>query len=832
MSKITVEQLAKVVGIPAEQLLAKLRDANISIKDTSESITEEQKQSLIEYLKISSVPSGDSSGTKKITLRRKTPSEASSSNSSKTISVQVRKKRTYDVDSELAEAKRRAEEEKADKLRKQAEKEKLRLEQVQKELEEEQLALEKKRQEVLEAKVIAPIAKAKSEKIVEQGESVEKAKKEEIKKEVKEEKPVERVEKKDKEAAPKVEKYVFKKVTKPTSYQAHPVKSKDHRSKDRGYTQQQVQKQPVTPIIREVSIPETITVSELAQKMAVKATEVIKHLMKMGAMVTINQVIDQDTATLVVEEMGHVAKPLKENALEEGLQIARGASAAESVFRAPVVTIMGHVDHGKTSLLDYIRRTKVTASEAGGITQHIGAYHVNTERGMITFLDTPGHEAFTAMRARGAKVTDIIILVVAADDGVMPQTIEAIQHARAAKVPMIVAVNKIDKPDADPERVRNELLKYEVVAEEWGGDTMFQPISAKQGTGVDKLLDSILVLAEVLELKAPTACTAHGVVIESRLDKGLGPVATVLVQSGTLRSGDILLAGLHYGRVRSMIGDNGIRTNEAGPSIPVEVLGLSGAPAAGDEAIVVVDERKAREVALFRQGKYREVKLARQQAAKLENIFSRMEEDGVKTLNVILKGDVQGSVEAINDTLNKLSTSEVKIKIVASGVGGINESDVNLAMASHGVIIGFNVRADATARRVAEKDGVELRYYSIIYQLVDDIRAAMSGMLAPTIEEQILGLAEVREVFRSSKFGSIAGCMVIEGAIKRNSLARVLRDHVVIYSGELESLRRFKDDISEARAGMDCGMGIKNYNDIKVGDQIEVYKTVLVKRKL
>ena len=834
MSKITVEQLAKVVGIPAEQLLAKLRDANISIKDTSESITEEQKQSLIEYLKVSSVPS-DAGGAKKITLRRKTPSEALSSGSSKTITVQVRKKRTYDVDSELAEAKRRAEEEKAEKLRKQAEKEKLRLEQelLQKELEEKQLALEKKRQEALEAKAVTSTVKAQTEKSIEQGVSVEKIKQEEVKKEVKEEKPAERVEKKDKEIAPKVEKYVFKKVTKPTSYHAHPAKSKDHRSKDnRGYAQQQVQKQPVAPIIREVSIPETITVSELAQKMAVKATEVIKHLMKMGAMVTINQVIDQDTATLVVEEMGHIAKPLKENALEEGLQIARGASAAESVFRAPVVTIMGHVDHGKTSLLDYIRRTKVTASEAGGITQHIGAYHVNTERGMITFLDTPGHEAFTAMRARGAKVTDIIILVVAADDGVMPQTIEAIHHARAAKVPMIVAVNKIDKPDADPERVRNELLKYEVVAEEWGGDTMFQPISAKIGTGVDKLLDSVLVLAEVLELKAPTACTAHGVVIESRLDKGLGPVATVLVQSGTLRSGDILLAGLHYGRVRSMIGDNGIRTTEAGPSIPVEVLGLSGAPAAGDEAIVVVDERKAREVALFRQGKYREVKLARQQAAKLENIFSRMEEDGVKTLNVIIKGDVQGSVEAINDTLNKLSTNEVKIKIVASGVGGINESDVNLAMASHGVIIGFNVRADATARRVAEKDGVELRYYSIIYQLVDDIRAAMSGMLAPTIEEQILGLAEVREVFRSSKFGSIAGCMVIEGAIKRNSLARVLRDHVVIYSGELESLRRFKDDISEARAGMDCGMGIKNYNDIKVGDQIEVYKTVLVKRKL
>lgn len=831
MKEITVEQLAKVVGITAENLLAKLHEANIPITEVSQTINEKQKHALLEYLRISSMQGEGASGAKKITLRKKTTVETPTSHSAKSITVQVRKKRVYDVDSELAAQKLRAEQARLEQQRK---------------AEEEKALLEKKRlEEELREKELAEQAKLEQEKKAEeenkqqvtpkQEKNIPVQKKPEIvlDKERKEVKPVEHIEQTAKEKHPRVDQYAAKKTIKGRSYQVHqaqPPKSKDHRAKNKDFIQPS--KQVAAPIIREVNIPETITVSDLAQKMAVKATEVIKHLMKMGAMVTINQVIDQDTAILVVEEMGHTAKPMNENALEANLELARGAANVQAVLRAPVVTIMGHVDHGKTSLLDYIRRTKVTASEAGGITQHIGAYHVDTERGMITFLDTPGHEAFSAMRARGANITDIIILVVAADDGVMPQTVEAIQHAKAAKVPMIVAINKIDKPDADLERIRSELVKYEVVSEEWGGDTMFQPISAKTGVGIDKLLDSILVLSEMLELKAPVACPASGVVIESRLDKGLGPVATVLVQSGTLHIGDILLAGLHYGKVRSMISDNGKRTNEAGPSIPVEVLGLSGAPAAGDEAIVAVDERKAREVALFRQGKFREVKLARQQAAKLENIFARMDEEGVKTLNIVLKGDVQGSVGAIIDTLNKLSTDEVKIKIIASGVGGINESDVNLAMASRGVIIGFNVRADATARRVAEKDGIELRYYSIIYQLVDDIKAAMSGMLAPTIEEQILGLAEVREVFRSSKFGSIAGCMVIEGAVKRNSLARILRDNVVIYSGELESLRRFKDDISEARTGMDCGMGIKNYNDIKVGDQIEVYKTVLVKRKL
>jgi translation initiation factor IF-2 len=566
--------------------------------------------------------------------------------------------------------------------------------------------------------------------------------------------------------------------------------------------------------------------------MAIKATEVIKTMMKMGAMATINQVLDQDTAALVAQEMGFETKLLKDNFLEDDLTALEDDSNVETVTRAPVVTIMGHVDHGKTSLLDYIRRTKVASREAGGITQHIGAYHVDTPRGMITFLDTPGHEAFTAMRARGAKCTDIVVLVVAADDGVKPQTIEAVQHAQAANVPLIVAVNKIDKPEADPDKVMNELTKYNVVAEQWGGDTIFQKISAKTGEGIDALLESILILAEVQELKAPFDCMARGVVIESHLDKGFGPVASVLVQWGTLKQGDVLLAGLHYGKVRAMIDDAGKKVTTAGPSIPVEVLGLSGVVSAGDEALVVPSEKKAREVALFRQGKYRDVKLAKQQAAKLENILVRMQEEGVKVLNIVLKTDVQGSAEAITDMLNKVATDEVKVKVVSSGVGGITESDINLALASDGIVIGFNVRADAVAKRLAEQEGVDLRYYSVIYKLMDDVKAALTGMLAPKYEEHIVGLAEVREVFRSSKMGSIAGCMVIEGVVKRGNPIRVLRENVVIYEGELESLKRFKEDAQEVRQGMECGIGVKNYNDIKVGDQIEVYKTVKVKRSV
>ncbi|PWV59253.1 translation initiation factor IF-2 [Plasticicumulans acidivorans] len=578
-------------------------------------------------------------------------------------------------------------------------------------------------------------------------------------------------------------------------------------------------------------MPETISVADLAQKMAVKATEVIKTLMKLGSMVTINQVLDQETAAVVVEEMGHSYKLLSENALEDELAAEMGAVREEQA-RAPVVTIMGHVDHGKTSLLDYIRRTKVAAGEAGGITQHIGAYHVETPKGTITFLDTPGHAAFTAMRARGAKATDIVVLVVAADDGVMPQTVEAIQHAKAAGVPIVVAVNKMDKPGVDPERVKSELSQQGVISEEWGGDTLFAYVSAKTGLGVDNLLDQILVQAEVLELTAAIDGPAKGVVIESRLDKGRGPVATVLVQSGTLHKGDIILTGLEYGRVRAMLDESGKQIDEAGPSIPVEVLGLSGAPNAGDEVVAVSDERKAREIALFRQGKFRDVKLARQQKAKLENVFKNMEEGEVATLNVVLKTDVQGSAEALSDALTKLSTDEVRVNMVSSGVGAINESDVNLAVASEAVLIGFNVRADSAARKLIEEEGVDLHYYSVIYDVIDEIKKALAGMLSPEVREQIIGLVEVRQVFRHPKFGSIAGCMVIDGVVKRSAPIRVLRDNVVIFEGEIDSLRRFKEDASEVRQGFECGIGVRNYNDVREGDHIEVFERVEVQRTL
>ena len=600
----------------------------------------------------------------------------------------------------------------------------------------------------------------------------------------------------------------------------------------KGAALQQAFTKPAQVVKSDVVIGETITVAELANKMAVKATEIIKMMMKMGEMVTINQVIDQETAQLVAEELGHKVILRNENELEEAVLGDRDVNA-EKVTRAPVVTIMGHVDHGKTSLLDYIRKAKVAAGEAGGITQHIGAYHVEMDDGkMITFLDTPGHAAFTSMRARGAKATDIVVLVVAADDGVMPQTIEAIQHAKAAGAPLVVAVNKIDKPEANLDRVEQELLQHDVISEKFGGDVQFVPVSAKKGTGVDDLLDAILLQSEVLELTAVKDGMASGVVIESYLDKGRGPVATILVQSGTLRKGDIVLCGFEYGRVRAMRDENGKEVDEAGPSIPVELLGLSGVPAAGDEATVVRDEKKAREVALYRQGKFREVKLARQQKAKLENMFSNMSEGDVAELNVIVKADVQGSVEAIVQALNELSTNEVKVKVVGSGVGGITETDATLATASNAIIVGFNVRADATARRVIESENIDLRYYSIIYELLNEIKAAMSGMLEPEFKQEIIGLAEVRDVFRHPKFGAIAGCMVTEGVVKRNNPIRVLRDNVVIFEGELESLRRFKDDVSEVRNGMECGIGVKNYNDVKVGDQIEVFEVVEVKRSI
>jgi translation initiation factor IF-2 len=589
---------------------------------------------------------------------------------------------------------------------------------------------------------------------------------------------------------------------------------------------------PTEPVVRDVHIPETITVSELAHKMSVKAAEVIKLLMGMGQMVTINQVLDQDTAMIIVEEMGHKAFAAKLD--EPDTDLSTEAHDAELITRPPVVTVMGHVDHGKTSLLDSIRRAKVASGEAGGITQHIGAYHVETPRGMITFLDTPGHEAFTAMRARGAQATDIVILVVAADDGVMPQTKEAIAHAKAAGVPLVVAINKIDKPDANPDRVKQELVAESVVPEEYGGDSPFIHVSAKTGTGIDELLENVLLQAEVLELKAPKEAAAKGLVIEARLDKGKGPVATILVQSGTLRRGDMILAGSSFGRVRAMLDENGKPCNEAGPSIPVEIQGLSEVPAAGEEVIAVADERKAREIALFRQGKFRDVKLAKQQAVKLESMFENMGEGSVesKNLPIIIKADVQGSQEALSQSLQKLSTAEVKVVIVHAAVGGITETDINLAVASKAVVIGFNSRADALARKLAEANGVDIRYYNIIYDAVDEVKAAMSGMLTPEKKEEITGLVEIRQVIQVSKVGSVAGCMVLEGIVKRSSRARLLRNNVVVWTGELDSLKRFKDDVKEVKGGFECGLSLKNHNDIHEGDQLEIFEVTEVARTL
>jgi len=587
---------------------------------------------------------------------------------------------------------------------------------------------------------------------------------------------------------------------------------------------------PTAPVHREVAIGETITVAELAQKMAVKATEVIKVLMNLGVMATINQPIEPETAVLVVEEMGHTAKVLRENQIEHELQ-GVPSEAGDEEPRPPVVTVMGHVDHGKTSLLDFIRTTKVAAGEAGGITQHIGAYHVETPKGVITFLDTPGHAAFTAMRARGAKATDVVVLVVAADDGVMPQTIEAIQHARAAGVPIVVAVNKIDKSDADPDRVRTELAKHEVIPEEWGGQNIFVKVSARTGEGIDQLLEAILLQAEVLELQAPRAGLASGVVIESSMEKGRGAVVTVLVKRGTLRMGDVILAGAEQGRVRAMFDENGRPLTEALPSMPVVVLGLSGAPNAGDDLLVVENERKAREVAVYRQSKSRDVKLARQ-TTRSEDVFSQIDGDKTSLISIVLKADVQGSAEALRDALTNLSIDEIQVKVIASGVGGITVSDVQLAAASKARVIGFNVRADAGAREALKETGVELRYYSIIYEAIDDVKQMMSGMLQPEIKETILGIAQVRDVFRSSKFGVVAGCLVTEGTVRRNNPIRVLRDNVVIFEGALESLRRFKDDVTEVRAGTECGIGVKNYQDVRVGDQIECFARVEVARTL
>ncbi|WP_068545316.1 translation initiation factor IF-2 [Thalassotalea crassostreae] len=884
MTDVTVKQLASEIGTDEERLLSQLADAGIK-KNADESVTDQEKETLLEHLRKAHGDTSDTQPTR-MTLNRKKKSTLSigSGSKAKQVQVEVRKKRTYVKASDVelkaqAEAEAKAAAEAEEQARIEAE--------ANAKAEAEAKALrdaENKAKAEAKAKADAEAkakAKAKAEakakeapvkveneeekkiRLAQEAELAAKAEEEAMKSAEAAKKLAEENEARWKEQEAERKKKEQEVVHVTSSKYAQEAEDKVDRQDEGGGRRRKKKKggqkdanakgargkgnrkgtlsapttmqhgfqKPAKAVEREVRLGETISVAELADKMAVKGAEVVKVMFKMGAMATINQVIDQETASLVVEEMGHNVVLVNENALEDAVLEDRG-HVGESITRAPVVTIMGHVDHGKTSLLDYIRKAKVADGEAGGITQHIGAYHVETGHGMITFLDTPGHAAFTAMRSRGAKATDIVIIVVAADDGVMPQTIEAIQHAKASDAPIIIAINKMDKEETDIERVRSELSQHDVLSEEWGGDVQFCPVSAKTGLGIDDLLDAVLLQAEVLELTAVVDKMASGVVVESKLDKGRGPVATVLVQEGTLNQGDIVLCGLEYGRVRAMRDENGKPITTAGPSIPVEILGLSGVPQSGDEATVVKDEKKAREVALFRQGKFRDVKLARQQKAKLENMFANMSEGDVSEVNVVLKSDVQGSLEAISDSLTKLSTDEVKVKIVGSGVGGITETDASLAAASNAIVVGFNVRADASARKVIESENLDLRYYSVIYALIDEVKAAMSGMLAPEFKQEIIGLAEVRDVFKSPKIGAIAGCMVTEGIIKRSAPIRVLRENVVIYEGELESLRRFKDDVQEVRNGTECGIGVKNYNDVKVGDQIEVFETVEVKRSL
>ncbi|MFN3234636.1 MAG: translation initiation factor IF-2 [Gammaproteobacteria bacterium] len=808
---------------PVDRLLKQLGEAGIAEKKADEDISEAEKRQLLEHLQSRRGQNGN-----EVVLKRTQTAKVSG------VKVVMRRKRKirHRTTAEIAAEKERLEQEAREKAEAEAAAEQARLEaekaeKAEKEKAEkaEKAAATKEPQAPSEQAAPASASPNKKHKKPEEAAAEEAEKQKRATKAVKKS----RSEKFNLLKADRISLETDEDGDLADFFSGDRVRTRVKKSKKDETLSKHVFTMPTAPVVREVLIPESISVADLAQKMSVKGAEVIKVMMNMGAMATINQIIDQDTAMIIVEEMGHKAKPIKENAVEESLIESLKQHEGEALTRAPVVTIMGHVDHGKTSLLDYIRRTHVTSGEAGGITQHIGAYHVETEKGMITFLDTPGHAAFTAMRARGVKVTDIVILVVAADDGVMPQTVEAIQHARAAEAPVIIAVNKIDKPEADPDRVKTELANHNIVPEEWGGDVMFVNVSAKAGTGIDELLDSILIQAEVLELKAVKDVPASGVVVESKLDKGRGPVATVLVQNGTLRQGDIVLAGLHYGRVRAMLDETGHATDSAGPAIPVEIQGLSSTPNAGDEFTVVPDERKAREVAMFRQGQYRKIKLSREHSASLGNLFENIQEGEVSTLHIVLKADVQGSVEALNDALLKLSGDEVKVKIVYSGVGGIAESDVNLALASNAIIIGFNVRADVAARQLIEREKVDLHYHSVIYEAINQVESAISGMKAPKFEEKIIGLAEVREVFRSSKLGAIAGCMVVEGVVKRNNPIRVLRDNVVVYEGALESLRRHKNDASEVKQNTECGIGVKNYNDVKPGDQIEVFETVEIK---
>ena len=868
MAQVTVEQLAETVGASVDRLLSQMKDAGLPHTAADEGVSEEDKQTLLTHLKQSH---GERSGApKKITLKRKSVSTLRAGGAGKrTVNVEVRKKRTYvkreDVAEPVAEPELEATPEAevgvtpaAEATAPEPSVEAAPADAGQPDSDDPELlrqraAARRKAEEQARQLELEAAAKARAEEEARQAQEV-----------------AGQTTNKDQERKPK------RLHAAPTKDSAAPARDElrrrpgrgrlergavpGARGKQRGHNlsindleaaeagvarrrggrrkklqdepNQHAFEQPTEKIIYDVNIPENITVGDLAQQMAVKAGEVIKELMNLGVMANINQMLDQDTATLVVEELGHRVVLKSAEEVEERLEETLANQGGTPEPRAPVVTVMGHVDHGKTSLLDYIRESRVASGEAGGITQHIGAYHVKTDKGMITFLDTPGHAAFTAMRARGAKSTDIVILVVAADDGVMPQTEEAIQHARAAEVPIVVAVNKIDKEAADPERVKNELAAKDVIPEDWGGDTQFIPVSAHTGQGVDELLESLLLQSELLELTAPSDVPASGIVIESRLDKGRGAVASLLIQQGTLKQGDIVLAGLQYGRVRAMLDENGQQIKEAGPSIPVEVLGLDGTPDAGDPVVAVESEKKAREVADFRQEKMRSSKLARQQAAKLDNMFETMTAGSVETLNLIIKADVRGSFEALQGALADLGNDEVKVNIVSGGVGGISETDISLAMTSSAIIIGFNARADSKARTMAENEGIEIRYYNVIYDLIDDVRAALSGMLSPELREEIVGIAEVRDTFRSPKFGLIAGCMVIEGTVFRSKPIRVLRDNVVIYEGELESLRRFKDDANEVRNGTECGIGVKNYTDVKVGDLIEVFDVNEIARSL
>ena len=846
MADVTVSQFAEVLKVPVEKLLVQLDQAGIKVQGPDDRISDDAKLELLSHLRRShgqgSEEVNQTAAPRKITLQRKQQSEiklAGATGRARTVNVEVRVKRTYikrDVLEEQARAAAPEDDLKAREAEEAAQAERERHEHERRESERLEAENRRRIEEESAARKAAEEARRQAEQRDREQTDADRSGRARGRTEAPaaperaavEAKPVKTAAEADRDRRTK-----YGRAELHIGGDASRRKKKQRvreRKAPMGVEQRHGFELPTAKVVREVGVGETITPQELAQKMAVKATEVIKVMMNLGLMATINQPIDQDTAVLVVEEMGHTAKLLRDDEVETDIQGVDG-SVIEKLPRPPVVTVMGHVDHGKTSLLDYIRKAKVAAGEAGGITQHIGAYHVQTPKGGVTFLDTPGHAAFTAMRARGARATDVVVLVVAADDGVMPQTLEAVQHARAAGVPIVVAVNKIDKPSADPDRVRQELSKHEVIPEEWGGQNMFVNVSAFTGQGIDQLLEAILLQAEVLELAAPLDGLASGNIIEASMEKGRGAVATVIVKKGTLRLGDPIVAGQEFGRVRAMFDESGKSVQEAKPSMPVLVLGLSGAPNAGDELLAAESERKAREVALYRQGKFRDVKLAKQ-AAAVGDVFLQMTETKAGVIGVLIKADVQGSAEALRDALNKLSTDEVQVKVVASGVGGITASDVQLAAASNAMVLGFNTRADSGAREMVKETGVDLRYFSIIYEAIDDIKQRMSGLLAPEVKEQIVGTAQVRDVFRSSKFGVVAGCLILEGAVKRNNPIRVLRDNVVIFEGALESLRRFKDDVGEVRAGTECGIGVKNYQDVRVGDQIECYSRVEVARAI